>query len=466
MVTQTGLNNLFAPGENAHITHIHKRRKVIPEEKAIEKSEDPESNYEEDIRLDQSSKTPPTNEKSIFELSSKEVSELTLTAKELDIVKKIEATFGSDGSPSATNSAIISAVFTQRFTKDFFIRIQGDNFGNPLGFRIISYNQSDRHNYLFLGNTKTSSETFARTFILKAKAAGSHKQFYHSLDIESGKSFAAYLLRHLMVERLQKESFGFETVKNIKGCVRLKYTAVDRTQRIWLTTYCDGGTLGQYLKEPLPSPEHKKKMLIFFTEVSGIISRFHEKKIVHGDLHKLNLMWKTPSKPHANGQVARVIDFGLIERVEIDAVTKEPIPLNSIKCAKEISSPENLQTFLLEVEFRKLIGRSNRVISKRNRLEKERKENPVGFPHDVWGLGATMHLAFFGKLPPWLDNIDLNIPLTNHQKNTMISKMKTGYAEPRYKASVEHVVWEMLQFDQSKRPTMSQVHDRLEAQAL
>lgn len=302
-----------------------------------------------------------------------------------------------------------------------------------------------------------------RIYVSEYLAKGNYKTISKAIDPLATKKFT--LVRHLHANshKIKKERRVFNDVKDIKGTLKLNSRAKEGSEEVWVTPYCDGGTLDSYLATATQTEQHYFRMLEFFTQVSGTISEFHSKDLLHADLHGANLMWKSTKKGYMDNKKAVVIDYGEVQNLYFD-------PLNNTKYTA--SSNLNGHIYYVSPEYLK-------KLSLKNKLEKIKKCQPVdtneinrlkklhlwkylvGSSHDVWILGVTMYQAFHLKVPPWKEGMDLTKKPSPEAEIQMRKKMKKGFPEPADVFSVEHLIWEMLQYKPLNRPTMEQVSLRL-----
>jgi serine/threonine protein kinase len=79
---------------------------------------------------------------------------------------------------------------------------------------------------------------------------------------------------------------------------------------------------------------------------------------------------------------------------------------------------------------------------------------------DVWSLGLVLSLLLLDFGPDWLYKEDHeNLAILN-RLNRAHGSLGSFFEEPKDLHSVEHLIWEMVQYDASKRPTMAQVAKR------
>lgn len=398
---------------------------------------------------------------------SEELKMEVLSPEEQKLANQIEKVFG-EGAPETKEAALKAAIYATRF-RDLSLKEAKlkKTTQAPVGFT-TSYlgNQNNKKlELMFLAGTKDLGEEFSQVFAMKEMASGNFKSMSKAVDLSTNKVYSAVSFKQsAKPEEIKKELEAFEKVKDVKGCIRVKNIAASNGEYVWLTPFCDGGTLGNYLKTAAPSPEHTKKMLYFFSDVSGTVSQIHDKNMIHKDLHSGNLMWKStknPAEGAPDNMKAKVIDYGELQSVTMNSKTGMKQTSEGGRAHPGYASPEYWKFLDLATKFigKKKINPNDPEI---NTLRKQIEENFVGTPHDVWILGVTMYESFNLKPPPFKEGVALGEFPSATKIQEMRPKMEAGYPEPSEKKSVDHLIWEMLRPNPADRPTMQQVNARLE----
>lgn len=195
----------------------------------------------------------------------------------------------------------------------------------------------------------------------------------------------------------------------------------------------DAGDLFKIMSGPKPLDIPQK--MILAQDMVDALNLLHKKDICHRDIKPLNVLIRSEN----NQWRAALCD--LESSVSLLEIAKGNFP---VRCGTyPYYSPQKAQAL----------------------MEKNPEKAKNGKEEDIWMLGHTLFYLFFDRKFP--ENLP---PFTNLNAKTYYQEIATFQGEAAFDRSpacgpMEQLIWEMLQVDPRKRPTISEVLERFEVMA-
>lgn len=311
--------------------------------------------------------------------------------------------------------------------------------------------------------------------LMKQSGKGKFKQNYKSLSIND-KKFKSVSVQSLgnayLKNTVSSEIDMHKKVSDVKGCVSPKEIVYLDDDVIFVSPFCDRGTIEKKFETDIYlTPQ---RMLDESLQLADIVKKLHtEKKIIHCDIKHDNVMYKTHRK--TGKERIKLIDFGVSKEMSSSGIVgtfsgpQDHFPPEGIKLsylilqltklkedAKDPNNESNLSNIKIEIKR----------ITKKIQKEKTR----IDYSLDVWMLGLLMYKRLhFGIAPKDIEEFKIDLmtaakdkdqTLAVYSKTLSTLQSKTSlYAKPTN--PYEILIWEMLQLNPKKRPTITEVQKRL-----
>lgn len=225
--------------------------------------------------------------------------------------------------------------------------------------------------------------------VMEEFGKGSFKQNYKAIDLK-GKKMAVsrtFYKNQAELECIKDEYFNNFALRDVKGCVTFKKALTSQDSVVFISPFCDGGTLQDRIKEGRLTTD--LDIIECILPLAKTIQEMHEKKkMVHLDIKPDNIMFKSKKEK------IKLIDLGSARVVGdkgINGLALTPVshtPQEKLK--KDILC---LEIRVLKDDLKKLEANTpefEAVSQKLNDKTAEMNELVNDYKVDIFSLGVTL----------------------------------------------------------------------------